>query len=239
VAVGNAIKNGENNSFSDVWNGKIWKLRAIRRPHGTTYSALNGVSCLTARFCVAAGDYQVGGSSKSRTLAETWNGKTWTTERTPNHRDGPNGDGLSDLACNSTKACVAVGGYSRSNTGNRTLAERWNGKTWTIAPTANHKGSAGGSLEGVSCHSAHRCMAIGSFGRSAGNGTLAERWSGKTWTITPTPGAHGATYSFLTSVSCGAKDACLAVGYETDSSQIEGPLAQAWNGKTWTATTIR
>jgi hypothetical protein len=34
-------------------------------------------------------------------------------------------------------------------------------------------------------------------------------------------------------VSCGARNACIAVGDGFNSSETEIPFAGAWNGKTW------
>ncbi len=229
VAVGGTIKNNHNNSFSELWNGKTWTIKTTPRPRGTTYSDLGDVSCRSAMFCTAVGDYQVNNSSKSRTLAEAWNGKTWAIEATPNPKDGVNGDGISGVACSSRRACVAVGGYGR------TLAEAWNGHTWTIKATPNAKGATGSDLSGVSCRAASACMASGGSG---GNGIFAEVWNGKKWTIKAVPHPKGATFTFLNSVSCGAKEACVAVGDEFNSSQAESPVAEAWNGKTWTIKTV-
>jgi hypothetical protein len=231
VAVGNTIMNSHNNLFSELWNGRTWTIKTTPRPRGTTYSLLGAVSCRSARFCTAVGDYQVDNSSRSRTLAEAWNGKTWTIKATPNPKDGVNGDGFSGVACSSPDACMAVGGYNNSsNSRNLTLAEAWNGKTWTIKASPNPKGATGSNLFGVSCD-ASACMAIGDSGE---NKTLSEAWNGKTWTIKASPNPKGATFSFLKGVSCGAKRACVAVGYEFNSSQAERPVAEVWNGETWT-----
>src|SRR5690242_13901928 len=107
IAVGNVVSNGHNNAFSEAWNGTAWTLKTTPRSPGTTYSLLNDASCRSATFCMATGDYQVNNSSKSRTLAERWNGKTWAIEATPNPKDGVNGDQLPGVACSSPLACVA------------------------------------------------------------------------------------------------------------------------------------
>ena len=232
LAVGNVIINGHNNAFSELWNGTTWTIPTTPRPTGTTYSLLSGVSCRAATFCMAIGNYQVNNSSKSRTLAEAWNGKTWAIEAAPNPKDGVNGAGLSGVACSSLLACTAVGGYdSLNNQGDLTLAEAWNGKTWAIKASPNPKGTSGSNLSGVSCRAANACMAVGGSG---GNELFSEVWNGTAWTIKAVPVPQGATFTSLNSVSCGAKDACVAVGDEFNSSQAEVPVAEAWNGTAWT-----
>ena len=146
VAVGNAIIKGHNNAFSELWNAKAWRIKITPRPKGTTYSLLGAVSCRSVTFCTAVGDYQVGNSSTSRTLAEAWHGKAWKIETTPNHKDGANGDALSGVACSSLLACMAVGGYDSPQNRQATLAEMWHGKAWAIRATPNPKGAAGSDL---------------------------------------------------------------------------------------------
>jgi hypothetical protein len=48
------------------------------------------------------------------------------------------------------------------------------------------------------------------------------------------PAPQGRRFHLLSGVSCRAKDACVAVGDEFNSSAAEVPVAEAWNGKTWT-----
>jgi len=185
VATGFTIIGGHNNAFSELWNGRAWTVKATPRPAGTTYSDLGDISCRSAVFCMATGDYQVGNSSKSRTLAEEWNGKAWLIKATPNPEDGANGDGIPGVACSSPGACVAVGGYGTpDNQRGLTLAEAWNGRTWAIRATPDPKGAAGGDLSSVSCSAASTCMAVGSSG---GTGLFAEAWNGRAWTIKAVP----------------------------------------------------
>ncbi len=84
-------------------------------------------------------------------------------------------------------------------------------------------------FSGVSCAEAS-CTAVGT---AVGNTTLAEGWDGTKWNIEPTPAPSNATWSTLASVSCTAATACLAVGSYYGSSG-ELPLAELWNGSSWT-----
>jgi hypothetical protein len=59
---------------------------------------------------------------------------------------------------------------------------------------------------------------------------LAEQWNGTSWAIQPTPIPAGAYTSALSSVSCAAASACIAVGV----SGLSNPLAEQWNGASWT-----
>jgi hypothetical protein len=223
LAVGNVITNGGNNAFSELWNGTTWTIETTPLPTGTTYSLLNDVSCGSAAFCTAVGDYQAN-SAVSRTLTEAWNGTTWTIEATPNSQ-GPTGGILSGVSCNAANACMAVGGSD-----GLTLAEAWNGTAWAIKATPNPQGASGSRLSRVWCNAANACMAIGGYGA---NGIFSEVWNGTAWTIAAVPHPRGAAYTTLNSVSCGAKDACIAVGNDFNSAQAESTVIAAWNGTAW------
>jgi hypothetical protein len=230
VAVGNVIIKGHNNAFSEAWNGKTWTLKTTPRPAGTTYSLLGAVSCRSATFCIAVGNYELHNTSTARTLAEAWHGKAWTIQATPNPKDGVNGDGLNGVACTSRLACLAVGSYQAKGSTARTLAESWNGKTWTIK-TPHPKGAPGSSLTGVSCRAVNRCMAAGGSGANA---IFAEAWNGRAWTLKTLTPPKDASFTSLNGVSCGANASCVAVGDEFDSSSTESPVVEVWNGTTWT-----
>ena len=115
------------------------------------------------------------------------------------------------------------------------MAETWNGRTWAISASRNNPTSTGGSLQGVSCRSAATCVAVGDSFTCSGSGGSAEDWNGGIWTIKPVPNPGGPTDVLLDSVSCGSARACVAVGnYFTGQFAPEMPLAEPWNGTTWT-----
>jgi hypothetical protein len=96
-------------------------------------------------------------------------------------------------------------------------------------------------LNGVSCVSAKFCAAVGSQGDSAhlsrGDVPLTMIWTGVRWRKTATPLPRGWTEGELDSVSCVSGRYCAAVGMYSRGS-YEYPLAETWNGRTWTATRL-
>jgi len=158
-------------------------------------------------------------------------------ESPPNSTPNPTGaldSSLSAVSCTSATACTAVASYNNSTGAGVTLAEAWNGKTWTIEPTPNPNGATESSLTGVSCASATACTAVGYDNSPGYDVTLAEAWNGKTWVVEPTPNApNGGQPSSLAGVSCTSATACTAVGGYTNSPD-DLTLAEAWNGKKWT-----
>jgi hypothetical protein len=110
---------------------------------------------------------------------------------------------------------------------------------WTVdmslpAPTSS-SGIASTMLNAVSCSSATRCMAVGSYQYPYGNGsgpasgTVAERWNGRGWKLQLPPSPE--VTSVLNAVSCVSAANCTAVGSTGISATL--PLAEHWNGHSW------
>lgn len=165
---------------------------------------------------------------------------TWTVQVTPN----PAGAASSELiavSCGSNATCIAVG-FSTSPAGREhSLAERWNGSTWTILPLAAIPGATQSSLSGVSCVSASWCTAVGqSITHTGRRLTLAEHWNGAHWTVQPTANPSPALPQHeLSGVSCVSVNACVAVG-EFGKERFSpfylatfSGLIERWNGHHW------
>jgi hypothetical protein len=159
---------------------------------------------------------------------------SWTTVSSPSRGIQSS---LQAVSCTSSTSCVAVGSYATGLGYDRTLVENWNGSTWTIVSSRN-QGTGGNVLDGVSCTSSTRCVAVGSY-ISASNGlqTLAERWNGSAWSITASPNMTAGVSAFdgLNAVSCTSPTSCVAVGdyYYTATGEYQ-TLVESWNGLTWT-----
>jgi hypothetical protein len=203
---------------------------------GTVAGQLSGVSCTSPAACTAVGNT---GSASTTTapLAERWNGRKWTFQPTPS-LPGTTSGTFSGVSCTSPTACTAVGNTGGRFTAVAPLAERWNGRKWSIQPTPR---TTSGILSGVSCTSPTACTAVG----TAGDAALAEGWNGSRWAIQPAVGLPGPRSGFLRitffhGVSCTSRAGCTAVGQSvtTDPGRAPGtadyqPLAERWNGTTW------
>ena len=221
-------------TLAERWNGTRWSIQPTPNPGGDEDSVLDGVSCTSPSACTAVGYYIITGNTFTEqgpppaTLAERWNGISWSIQPTPNPGSGST---LTGVSCTSPSACTAVGYYFTGNT-SATLAERWNGNTWSIQPTPN-PGSRGSLLNGVSCTSGSACTAVGYYVTGNTQATLAERWNGTTWSIQPTPNAGRG--SGLDGVSCTSGSACTAVGGNGPGgvALAGATLAERWNGTRW------
>ena len=87
-------------------------------------------------------------------------------------------------------------------------------------------------LLAVSCPARRRCIAVGiaNFDHQA---MLAERWTGRRWSVMHLAQPAGATGGGLTGVSCTSARACTAVGFDFNPATGSGPVAERWNGRRW------
>ena len=171
---------------------------------------LVGVSCASARACIAVG--QVEGSA----LVERWNGILWSLQ-TIQAVAGQRGGELSGVSCWSAAGCVAVG-YSVRNPEAAplilsALVEYWNGTRWSIERTPGPVGAHESALSGVSCWSQRHCMAVGYSATAIGGKGVAhaERWNGVRWSIQHLSDSTRHP-SRLNDVACTSRRFCMAVG---------------------------
>jgi len=227
-----AVGGSNAGTLAERWDGTAWSIQAIPNPPQGG-GALFSVACTSPSACTAVG------ISNAGNLAERWNGSNWAIQPTPTPA-GAQFTFLNTVACASASACIAAGAYNDSSGALLPLAERWDGSSWAIQPTPRLPGGAIGQLIGVACTSATACTAVGSSIPNGANlvnhpspATLAERWNGSTWSIQATPGPPGAAPSILNAASCVSRSACIAVGNTSNSRGTSLPLAQRWNGSTW------
>ena len=161
-----------------------------------------------------------------------WDGVTWAVQ--PAARGVASAAELRGVSCTSATACTAVGYDS-----NGALAERWNGRQWTVTPVPS---PACRALLAVSCTSATACTAAGFRGDRANDGelTLVMRWNGSSWSRQPTPNptVTNSANIDLAGVSCTSSSACTAVGFDQQLINTK-PLAEAWDGTRWTIKVVR
>ena len=141
-----------------------WVIQPTPNPGGQSgegsFSTLEAVSCTSATNCTATGNFFSGGFPAS-TLAEHWDGTSWQVQPTPNPADVSGIAELRGVKCISGTFCVATGEYQDSTGVTKTLAERWDGSTWSITATPNPAGAATSQLNAVACTTVANCIAAG------------------------------------------------------------------------------
>ena len=179
------------------WNGSTWSVQraASRGLRPSFANSLNGVSCVSAKACVAVG------ATFGKSLVERWNGSTWRLlKSTPQVF-------LTAVTCRSATKCTAVGFGS-----SRAVAETLNGSKQSVRPLVDPGGEPDSAhFSSVACTSAKACLAVGFFYPDSSGNTapLVERCSHGRWSILAVRAAQGGQ---LGGVSCPARRNCTAVG---------------------------
>ncbi len=227
------LANGQENQSVETWDGMSW---SVRNTTGVDFDN-NGVSCVSAAFCMLVGpDY-----------AASWNGSTVTrlTTPIPSSADGQSiaGSSLQSVSCASADACVAVGWLSSDSAIDEEgwedvpYAEVWNGATWTpdVAPLPpappEGQGYYGSEFDSVSCPSATFCVAVGTANGTAQT-SIIDTWNGSTWSVVPLP-ASDVQQLYLYGISCSSSTSCVAVGSGESSSSQGVFYSEVWNGTSW------
>jgi hypothetical protein len=163
-------------AYAEHWNGSGWTIQTTPNPGSGVYSGLNSVSCPTTGSCVAVGYWDQGIGTSPVPLAEEWNGSSWASTGAVLPGGATEGETAYVSCASSTSACEAVGQFYAS--GEASLAEGWNGTSWTVQSTPNPSGAADSYFEGISCASSVTCVADGSAILTKGSTAFAESYSG-------------------------------------------------------------
>lgn len=214
-----------------IWNGTEWKAQTVPNPVGGTLTELHSVSCTSSSFCIAVGNYTVGG--KNVPLAEVWNGTEWKVQTTPNPPVlEANPVQAKGVSCVSSSFCEMVGYYVGESGKFEPFAETWNGTEWKLQAVTPPTGFKRAELLGVSCTATNSCHAVGTYNDSANNPkTLATSWNGTSWLVTESATPSGATSVRLAGASCVAANDCHAVGAYNGNTALTEKFAQ-WSAQT-------
>jgi serine/threonine-protein kinase len=204
-------------------------------PEVTGASTLLGpVSCVSAAFCMTAGEAgaftwdgqkwsSAGGTGSTLSCASptfcmsssypgyaTWNGATWTTYPAVTFPNDVSAS-IQQLSCVSSTFCAAVFAGTGPYEDFYTYGLTWNGTTWS-APIS-FESTAYLDFTGLTCVSPAFCLTTDI------DGDVYE-WNGTTWRFTGGDGIRDQ------SISCASATFCAAVGSGN---------AVTWNGSSWSA----
>jgi hypothetical protein len=190
---------------------------------------LEGVTALSASDAWTVGDFATGGGFTGRPLAEHWDGTTWS--RVPVPRPGrKDSDGFfSGVNGSASDDVWAVGTYLSKVTPIRmvTLAEHWDGSSWSIVSTPNPSGMDDYQLSSVSAVSADDVWAVGS-----GPTGIVEHWDGASWRLVAGAKPPGGGGWDLWDVDARSASDVWAVGENFTSKGTIG-FIEHWDGSTW------
>jgi hypothetical protein len=193
------------------WNGSTWSVVTGPGLPGAHTVLLNSVAIDNANDIWAVGQeslLDVNGGFCNATLAEHFNGTSWSTVATPQ----------STTTCNvfsSVTAASAVDAWAVGNAGGASLTEHWNGASWSVV---SNQGGTNATLNGVTELSPSDVWAVGNGNRSGSGTSLTLHWNGTSWTTVASPGgSQGGALSAVANVP--STSTLWAVGNQINNAQ--------------------
>ena len=181
---------------------------------GPNENSLLGVTATPSGTAWAVG-YYVNAEFRQKTLIEHFDGSSWSVMSSPSPAARQNIlYGVSGLSDNNV---WAVGADQDANGLWRTLAEHWDGTTWSVVPAID-EGSGGNQFFAVTAASPTSVYATG---QQAGTGfpsqALTEHWNGTGWSVLSTPSDNSET---LTPYGVTGNDPSLSIVGDRESSTV-------------------
>lgn len=206
---------------------------------GDPFVELNGISC-TATICAAAGDYETDNGQQG--LLERDSNGAWSATEAPLPGDAQTGFQFADLRsidCQGPKTCIAIGIYYGPS-GTENVIDSLGVSGWIDTQASAPSNNSGtnselGGLSSVTCTTATRCTAVGTY--SGPNGTTqaaAATLTQGTWNSIELPPADQDQtdgVSFVGPVSCASSDHCaVLLSHQSDSDGLVDVLSKGtWN----------
>jgi hypothetical protein len=219
-------------TFAEHYNGKKWTV--VRTPNtGPNFNSFYGATA-SHGWLWAVGE-RLNSNYQDRALIETWNGKKWSIADNP--QPGSVRDMFFAASALSPSDVWVVGDQEGGDGLFETLAEHWDGTSWTVVPTPD-PGSSGNHLYAVDAVSPDDVWAAGQqLGAEAPDNGLVEHWNGYSWSVVPTPPSTTASV-MLDGVAATAGSPPLGdtvwVDGEADSPAQGGrPLIESYQDGTW------
>lgn len=227
-AVGRSLASGGYGyaTLTENWNGSRWRIIPSPSPGGSNaFDELFSVAAFGPNNVWTVGHTL---SNGTQTLAEFWNGSTWTVSNTVN----PNPSySLFRTVTGSGPSDVWALGQTMTATGSPALAEHWDGTTWQVVTMPTITGYD--YIFGSTTLSSTNVWALGaSFGGTFVQ-SLAEHWDGSTWSIVPTQNVAGAD-NYLVSATSLPDGEIWAVGSTIPPNGVPRLLVEHWDGRAWT-----
>jgi len=159
------------------WDGRRWSIVPSPNP-SETFNFLEDISPESPGDIWAVGTYQAVG--RWRTLIEHWNGQLWSVVPSPS--PGSVDNRLEGVAAIGRNDAWVVGHQTNDGTSaRRPLAERWNGKRWTVVAAP----PMAAQFTDVATSAHHAAWGVGYFEEDPRGEGLIEHWTGSEWIVSP------------------------------------------------------
>ncbi|MBW4030578.1 MAG: hypothetical protein HIU57_07900 [Acidobacteria bacterium] len=200
-------------AFASTWDGTSWTDQQLAATlNQGNQAAVNSVSCVSASFCVAGGDY-TNASSHFQAFASTWDGTSWTDHELAAPLDQGHGAYVDSVSCVSATFCVAGGIYSSGARTTHAFTSVW-------APTTVSSSSPLPSLLSQST------LLITSATSANVGSTLTLSTSGGSGVIDPVYGVSGVGCSVLgDQLSASWADTCVVTAVNPSSADYSAAVS--------------
>ena len=128
--------NGSSRAFTEVWNGRTWRLAKVAWPKADASTITVGASCATAHSCEVVGlnDENNSENPPSAAVAVSLDGPAGTVQAVPAPSKG-HSNLFAAVSCLPGGSCVALGETGKTNASSSALMTGvWNGKVWKLDP---------------------------------------------------------------------------------------------------------
>lgn len=233
-AVGGGLNGTPAAPASAHYDGTTWTPAVV--PNPSPYNAdLTGVAAVATNDVWAVGKYQSTGGNALLTLIEHWDGTQWVA--VPTQGEPGATYQLTGIVAISASDIWASGWTAPAGNGtslSRPLTMHYNGNEWIGVETPGIQQSLfSNKLYGIGALDNRNVWAVGSVGSTY---TLAEKWTGSAWQVTPST-SPGLGTNVLSKVAALSPSDIWAVGYyATTVSSAYMPnktLVEHWNGSRW------
>jgi hypothetical protein len=213
-----------------------WRKVTVKSPGKPgTRTALTGVSCPAATYCLTVGEYDPHDRGLPRPYAMSWNGKSLAPAVRLPLPAADDLDEIGGVSCPAVNHCVVAGHVPEGE-----IIWTWNGSAWsmTIAPTPNTVEDE--YLDSIQCTTLSDCLVAGEEPAGDISVPAAARWNGRSLSQLRPPAPKGLSNAGFSGLSCASRDHCAftGLGYAAQDSPIKSFL-EVWDGRTWKLTMWR
>jgi hypothetical protein len=192
------------------WNGAGWSVVQAPPPPGNGNNLLIAVAAVSPSDAWAVGAYNQTATAAAVSLVEHWNGTSWSIVASPPNVPGTTGDNFLASVAEVAANDVWAAGYgdttqfsaTNPNPPSKTLAEHWDGATWSVVNSQNVTGDD--AFFAVSATPGQgNAWAVGASKSATVFQPLLERWNGSTFVsvISPNPNPAGGQLTAVMALS--------------------------------------
>ncbi len=232
----------------ETLSGTTWTAQPAALPHDVSgFSNLTWLSCPTAGWCMATGEYE-SSTGNGYPLTETVSAGGLTGAAVPLPGDAQTTSGFGQgfgLSCPTTTFCAIVGWYENLSGDAFGFIGTLSGGSWKVETTPLPSGPGTpefGTSYGVACPTASLCTAVGFYDTGSNEPGVINTWNGSSWSALAAPLPSDAQADQpneqLETVSCPTAAFCMTSGNYTATGGNSAAYVDTLAAGSWTSTAV-